>query len=284
MQILREQAALEQDAPPAPPARHARASAPDVQTAEFQLDSSDEEDSSGAYDPGLAQRAAARAGAATYAAPTPTPAPAPAPVAAEPPQPVLTTRLSYSTKPAEPPAAAAAAPKPVAAPQVDLLGMDGPTAAAPALAVADVADVDDFFAGGPPAAAAPKPAAVQSPDDLDSFFSGGASSSRSSSRPAAAAARPAAASSSKPSTASGLSLEQLARQQVVLPGNVNVSGYTDLYDDKEYQGGGDEPEVRRLLREKRLAERNAKMMAALQVRGGGWEQGQAGAGGGRPAP
>jgi hypothetical protein len=260
MQILQEQASLEQDAPAAPaPARNGT---PDVQTAEFQLDSSSDDESSPAYEPSLAQRGSGRASAA--------PAPAEQPV------PVITTRLSYNAKQAEQAAAApaptpaAAAPRPAPAPQVDLLGMDGPAAAAAAAApaVADVADMHDFFAGGAaPAAAASKPAAVQSPDDLDSFFSGG-SSSGASSRPAAAAAaaRPAAASSSKSSAASGLSLDQLARQQVVLPGNVNVAGFAHLYDDKDYQSGGaDEPEVRRLLREKRLAERNAKMMGALQV-------------------
>lgn len=147
-------------------------------------------------------------------------------------------------------------PLAVAEPEVDLLGLSATAPPLQAFAsadssshepvVADVGDVDDFFFGGMAAKTPSAPAAAQGGDLHDLLHSSG--------RPAPASA-PREAGRYDAKLKSMIDLGELD--------SVDIAGYEHLYNNQE-DGSHDEPELRKQLRAQRIAERHAKMKAALQ--------------------
>lgn len=191
--------------------------------------------------------AASAPSAARPSAPTPAPAPAPAPA----PSPVVDDLLGFGDGPST-----SAAPRPTA-----------PVAAAAAPAAQPATPPP------PPQPPAHVPAAAVHTDDMDDFFSGGRAAGSSSGAAAPSSAGPAAAaatataragsmhgSASAPHLAAGRGggvgasssaaalFDMLHDEDAggVDVGNVDVSGYADLY--KGEQGHENEPEIRKRLR------------------------------------
>lgn len=164
----------------------------------------------------------------------------------------------------------------VQVPHADFLGMDSPAArpaqadpaASPAAAappvVQNVDDMGDFFGGGGAVQANPavplktQPVVPADVNDIGDFFGGGSASSQpQQARPAAPSDNLMSFNSTRPA-ASSTGDHMLLDLHV---GNEAISQYKDLY--QAHVGEDNEPEIRKQLRAAKLADKHAKMKAAL---------------------